>query len=74
MNPLPNPRRSGMFSRCNALARGADIPRPQPQSGGSVFDITKAGISRAAPHTHRFEATLDVYETPGRRNARYGFG
>lgn len=49
------------------------FPDPTPQSGGPVFDITKAGITDAASHTHRFESALDVCERPLEGNAPYVF-
>ena len=37
-----------------------NFPDPTTDSHGPIFNITAAGISDAASHTHRFVATLDV--------------
>lgn len=36
-----------------------NFPDPTTDSNGPVFDITKAGISDAASHSHHFIAVLD---------------
>jgi hypothetical protein len=46
------------LARCMRSHGVPNFPDPTTDSHGPVFNITKAGISDAASHTHQFEATL----------------
>jgi hypothetical protein len=46
------------LARCMRSHGVPNFPDPTTDSNGPVFNITKAGISDAASHTHQFEAKL----------------
>ena len=46
------------LARCMRAHGVPDFPDPTTDSGGPIFNITKAGISDAASHAHQFEAKL----------------
>ena len=46
------------FSKCMRSHGVPNFPDPTTDSNGPIFNITAAGISDAASHTHQFEATL----------------
>jgi hypothetical protein len=58
----------------HALPGRTELPRPTPDSHGPFFNITKAGISDAASHTHQFEAKLNECEPLVGGNAPESFG
>ena len=46
------------LARCMRSHGVPNFPDPTTDSGGPIFNITKAGISDAASHTHQFETKL----------------
>jgi hypothetical protein len=62
------------LARCMRSHGVPNFPDPTPDSNGPFFNITKAGISDAASHTHQFEAKLNECERPAGGNAPESFG
>jgi hypothetical protein len=62
------------LAQCMRSHRVPDFPDPTADSQGPFFNITKAGISDAASHTHQFEAKLDECERLVGGNAPELFG
>jgi hypothetical protein len=47
------------LAQCMRADGVPNFPDPTTDSNGPVFNITKAGISDTASHSHQFEAKLD---------------
>jgi hypothetical protein len=62
------------LARCMRSHGVPNFPDPTPDSNAPFFNITKAGISDAASHTHQFETKLNECERLVGGNAPESFG